>query len=152
VSKELAKAITKSGIVPTSVVEEIGRWGMSLDRPSAGTIPIQSVPEAIEKAMGAEDYVRIKETDLDIVGTYMSSKKTGRLHFEFEGGESDEFDIEYGVTRMGEIVIPWKDEDISDVLINGFTYLVIDDKQVKFKDARELYYDDDKTFVVCTPE
>jgi hypothetical protein len=53
---------------------------------------------------------------------------------------------------MGEIVIPWKDEDISDVLINGFTYLVIDDKQVKFKDARELYYDDDKTFVVCTPE
>ena len=37
------------------------------------------------------------------------------------------------------------------MLTNGRTYLVVDDTHVFFKDVRELFFGEQKAFMVCTP-
>lgn len=151
---ELGKEVVKMGLVPAGVLQELRRWGFSLeDAGSFGTDPPATAEEAvsrIENILQGEGYVFTKETDLDAVKTFVTTMKTGKLHLVKEGVTSN-FDIPYGKTPTEDFLIPWKGENVQDLLTNGESYLKVDNKKVYFRSVQELFFGDTKAFMLCSP-
>ena len=67
-------------------------------------------------------------------------------------GEASKFSITYGKTPTGEYIIAWRGEAISEMLVNGHTFLLEkDDTQIFFRDVRDLFFGETKSFIVCVP-
>ena len=148
---DITNTVLQSGLVTPELASELTRWGM-LTGPvpeDASAIPAKDVPAALEQVMQSEEYVSVKETDLEALHQYLSTQKIAQLHFELLGGETEDVEISYGKTLSGEYIIAWTDEDISDALANGLTYLLVDGVKVSITATRELYFGDRKVFVVC---
>jgi hypothetical protein len=116
----------------------------------------------LERAMSEEGYVTVKETDLEILPCFLKTQRKGVLHFEMLNGTKEDFEISYGLTPFGEYIIPWTDDDISEAMTNGLTYLQVPNgrlegeevlyDRVAIRRVRELYYGNTKAFMVCVPE
>jgi len=140
------------------MVLEFQRWGFPIEVPEAdpgdayrseGTM--DSLCNAIDFALAETRAQWDRETDFDIVSQYLKTLRPAKIHIVLERGNEADFDVQVGTTRAGEFIVPWKSESISDLLTNGESYLNLGDKQVFFSAVRDLFFGDNKVFMVCTP-
>jgi hypothetical protein len=152
-SKEVAKTVVQAGLIPGGTMEELRRWGAPLpDVPEGPEMPAEVVPLAIERAIQQEDFVQVRETDLSLTKTYLKKHWDGVLHIIYEDGRTEDCPVTYCVTSLGEYALPWDGDDITDIMTNGQTYLALKDgAEVYFSSARELFYGEQKMFLVCKP-
>lgn len=147
------QAMIDSGLIDSANIAQLKKWGLLSGE--GEPIEVLSSPNAIVDRIRAvlESAVEMRDTDLDVIKLYIQKREKGKLHLPPETGtKTVPISIEYCKTKMGEYVIPWTSEDISDLLLDPRTYLkTADKKHIRFVDIRELYYDDVKSFIVCAP-
>ena len=146
----LMETVLKTGIISPNMLAEMKRISPVIDREV--TVPAEPVPfelaaSMINDALQAEEYVEVRETDLEIFAQYSKSESWGELHV---GGEK--FDVKYGHTLSGEFIISWTAESVRELMTDPETYLVTSSHAVVyFRDVRELYFGKRKVFMVCAP-
>lgn len=149
---EVSKIVMQAGLVGSSVVTEFARWGSLMEVPEPVQFDPKDVPSAIEQAIQNQDCM-VRETDLELLQLFLRTQRAGLIHMEPMGGEAVEFQISYGLDRLGQFIIPWTEaENITEHLTNGATYLMHEGRKTFMKDARELFYGTKKAFIVCTPD
>lgn len=158
----LTLAALKAGLISQSTLEEFRRWGAPIDVPEGiPTKPPKTIEEAgqlIEEALQSEGYTIARETDLEVLHQYLSTQAQGTLHVEFFSSDPTketeaDIGVSYGVTPLGEFIIPWKSESIANELTNGACYLTSDrlaGARIFFVQVRELFFGEQKAFMVCT--
>jgi hypothetical protein len=148
----LSAVIVNAGLITEETLEQFRRWGMPLPE---GYAPNLSKPEevvfAIERILQSEGYVLTRETDLEILTRYMHARQTGLLHLVIpeDGGEETDVPCEFARTELGEYILPHRGSIVSELLVNGKTYLIAGGRKVFFQSARDLFYGEQKVFVVC---
>lgn len=154
----IATAVLTTGIVDRKMLDELKRWGAPIDIPEKLPEFPTSLEEAariIEEALQSEGYVVTRETDLEVLQQYLATQKTGKLHVEVEPvadvilGTQATFDVTYGRTPLGAYILGWQGESIRDEMTNGLTHLIEDDGNVYFHDVREVFYGEQKAFMIC---
>lgn len=153
-SSPLATAIAQSGVLDEATLNEFGRWGVLLEdfHKSSKPASAEEVVALLEEALQSEGLVVEKLTDLEIVRQYLATQAVGLLHLEV-GEEVAEFPVPYGRTQLGEYVFPWKGDIVADEMTNGLTYFVpVEGTAVYFFTLRELYFGDQKAFMICAPQ
>jgi hypothetical protein len=158
----LTTAALRAGLISKATLEEFRRWGAPIDIPEGiPAKPPKTIEEAgqlIEEALQSEGYTIARETDLEVLHQYLSTQAHGTLHVEFftsdptQETEAD-IDVNYGVTPIGEFIIPWKSESIASELTNGACYLTSESlggSKIFFMQVRELFFGEQKAFMVCT--
>lgn len=153
---QLTDVIIKAGLVPDNVLKQLARWGMPVNEDrkpdELHALPdLEQLVEAIDEAIQSEGYVLMRETDLEAIPQYLQTMKPGVLHVVIEDGTSSDFEVQYGIGKTGDVIMPWRSDSITDLLTNGETYLKVSGEKVFFSQARELFYGANKAFVVCTP-
>lgn len=154
---QLTDIIIKSGIIPPNVLSEVKRWGLPMGdelQPPGDFEPdmsVQQLCDKIDEALQSEGYVLLRETDLEAVKQYLESMTQATLHLVFEDGKASNFTVYVGRNTAGEFIIPWRSDNITDLLTDGQSYLKVDKEKFYFSSARELFYGTNKAFVVCTP-
>jgi hypothetical protein len=148
----LVSAIAKSGVLDGDLLKEFRRWGLPVDavEPPARPASLQELSQLIQTALEEEDLVITKVTDLEVVKAYMSTQKKGRLHIITDEGKSTA-EVTFGRNRLGEYIIPWRSETIQNEIANGFTFLKDGTDKVFFSDVQEIFFGDEKVFMVCKP-
>lgn len=152
-------AVLKAGIVPTSTLAELERWGMEIpkvelepDRREA----LMNIRESIE----SRETVTLRTTDLDSLKTYQKDSKVGRLYYSVpaptrldpKARKTTFIEVNYAMTPAGAYLIPWTDEDIFDLMLDEDTYLKpVGAERIYFGDIADLYYGQQKVFMYCTP-
>ena len=159
-NSNLKNAVLKAGIVPETVLPELERWGMQLpenveletDRSEA----LANIRESVESI----ETVEVRMTDLDALKNYSNDAKPGRLYYSVPDHSKQDprarkttfVDVTYAVTTIGNYLIPWTEEDIYDLMLDEGTYLKpAGAERVYFSNVAELYYGEQKAFMVCTP-
>jgi hypothetical protein len=147
----LTKAVLKAGVVSPAMLKEMQRFNPALKGEEAAEEPVDldTASSLIVSALNSEEYVLVRETDLEAVRQYLSTTRTGLLHLD-SGQQDTDVDVTYGKTPLGEYIIAWVSDSIETFLTNGLSYLEEDGKRVFFKDVRELFFGDKKAFMVCT--
>jgi len=148
---EVTKVIKNSGIIPENAMDELRKWKAPtvLARDSEpATVEIEAVPHLIEKAIQEHDFVRIRETDLEVLQQYLRTQTPSRLTVEDISGGVQTVDIVYGKTHLGDYIIPWADERISDFLADCVLTLEEGGRRITLYSPREMYYGDKKVFSV----
>lgn len=154
---QLTDIIIKSGIIPPNVLSEVKRWGLPAGedvQPPGDLEPdmsVQQLCDKIDEALQSEGYVLLRETDLEAVKQYLESMTQATLHLVMEDEKVSNFTVHVGKNTAGEIIIPWRSDNICDLLTDGQSYLKIGKEKVFFSSARELFYGTNKAFIVCTP-
>ncbi len=156
-SSEVAKTVVESGIVDRHSLEQLRRWGFLLDvepKPDAPDLTASDLVDRIVEAIESRDAVEIRSTDLDAVRDYLSTRRPARLHVPNpdQPGKTVSIPIEYFITRLGEIVLPWSSDSIADLITNEGTYLKpTGEARIYFADVRELFFGEHRAFMICTP-
>lgn len=153
---QLTNIILKAGILSPEALDELRRWRLPVgDAEPLGeyeTVPTpQSISASIAEAIEGEGYVLTRETDLEAIPQYLQTMQPALVHVVMEDGEQAEFEAQVGKTASGDWIMPWRSETITDLLTNGETFLKVKGKRIYFSQARELFYGQQKAFVVCTP-
>ncbi len=146
----LTNAVLKAGIVSPEMLKEMQRFNPGLKEAHASETPVdlETASSLIVSALNSEEYVLVRETDLEAVRQYLATMRGGLLHLD-TGEQNTDIDVSFGKTKLGEYVIAWTSESIEQMMTNGLSYLVEDDKRVFFKDVRDLFFGDQKAFMVC---
>jgi hypothetical protein len=146
-------AVLRAGVVSPKMLEEMKRWSPNLEKEASAGEPLEldMAASIIEQALQSEEYVIVRETDLEVVRQYATTTRTGVLHMEIDELQQGDAEVTYGKTKLGEYIIAWQSDSIEDLLTNGLSYLVEDGHRVFFKNVRELYFGERKAFMVCTP-
>jgi len=148
-------AVLKAGIVSQEMLNEMRRFSPTLGPDAtAAEVPVdlETAARLVEEALGSAQYVLMRETDLEVIRQYVETAQGGTLHVVDEDETtSADIPVTFGRTPIGEYIIAWKSESIADVMTNGATYLVDGDAQVYFQDVRELFFGEQKAFMVCAP-
>jgi hypothetical protein len=151
----IASIVVKAGILPEEITAEFRKWGLPIPEDSGPPLTsAEAVVGAIEQAMQSEGYVLTRETDLEVLGQYLNTQKVGSMHLVAEDPEGDqeaEFQCTYGMTPLGEYIIPNRGESFVEFMTNGKTYLQTTEHRIFFADARDLFYGDNKAFIICVP-
>lgn len=160
----LREQLLRAGMLDRDAQLEFNRWGVPVVDPFVGDgvleIPaFKDAHEAVlafQEALEDGDPLVIKETDPDALRCYLATKTEGKLYIKPEPGEQAKaatFKISYGRSTSGGYLIPWKSETISDMLTNGLSHLLVEDgaskKRVFFSSVKELWFGDQKTFMLC---
>lgn len=149
----LVRALVESGLVDSAMVRELQRWGVPVEplevKPPASA---QELTARLLEAVEREGYTLFRETDLQVLERYLASQKIGLLFVADspEGAPHPPISVAFGRTKECEYVLPWRSEGIKDLLTNGTTFLLDDDRKVYFRDVRELFFGETKAFLVCT--
>lgn len=150
---ELAKLMVNSGVLNPTQIAEFQRWGTVQDNDLKMKDPPKDAQEfmlEVERVLQKEDMVLLRETDFAALTNYLKNQRQGVLYLD-TGSASTEVNVAYTLSTSGEYLIPWMAEGISDLLVNGLTYLKTADTRVFFSEVRELFYGETKAFVVCRP-
>jgi hypothetical protein len=149
----MTKAVLKAGLITTNMLREMKRFSITLDRDAEVEEPttLEEAAKIVGDALESSDQTIVRETDLAVLRQYIDTSTSGEMHVEVMGTPAAEFDVTYGKTRLGEYIIAWRSESIGDALTNGMTYLDTGDEKVYFKDVRELWFGDNKAFMLCIP-
>lgn len=148
---KLTEAIALSGALDQAMLGEILKWRLPATVPEGE--PYTTADEAvaaIEDAQSSYDQVEIRVSDPDALRHYMTTRKPGKLRVVMEDATST-FDWEYGVTPMGDYILRWNDGTNTDVLCNGETCLLDGKRKVFFGRVQDLYFGDQRMFILCTP-
>lgn len=155
----LTVAILKSGLISPAALAEFRRW-KTIDLPEELPViaeGLEQVAQSLASALEGDGLVISRETDLDILKQFLDTQRQGNLHVEIyredvtEDTDAD-ISISFGITPLGEYIIPWRSESIVAELTNGFCYLDAPGiERVFFAGVRELFYGDHKAFMVCVP-
>lgn len=145
----------KLGLISPEMREQFAQWG---EIPEVEPYEAQSheeISELIERALQSDELVLPKVTNLEVLQEFCASQRLGKLHILMNNQEAD-FDVVFGVSRTGNIIIPWRSEDIRDVLLdpeNAFLVWSADGTTYKtsFRAVEDAYYGDVKAFMLCTP-
>lgn len=151
----VALAALKLGLISPDMRAQFAQWG---EVPDVEPLEIQSpdeVDEMIERALQSDDITLLRATNLELIQQFCMTQRLGELHLAMNDQKTS-FEIVFGVTRSGDIILPWKSEDIRDVLLDPVsTFLEWRTDSVKhrvyFKSVEESYYGDVKAFMVCAP-
>jgi len=152
--KSLARISIQAGLVSPDMLAEFRRWGFV----DEGTVKSEEVPDTPEKllhllnaALEEEHMVIMKETDVDALKAYLDSMAPGHLHL-VEGDRSAHFPVTYGKLPSGEYLLPYRSDNVEELLTNTKTYLLDRDQmRVYFSEVRELFFGETKSFVACKP-
>lgn len=152
------KAVVASGLVPEGVLRQFQKWGMLPPgdiQPVVQDITLDQAAELFRRVREEGEEELIKDTDLDIVAHYVRGQEKGRLYVATvkNGKPSTTYvDVHFYKTKLGEYVLPWRDENLRDLLLDPTTYLKpTGGERVYFADVRDLYFGEQRTFVVCSP-
>ena len=148
----MTKAVLKAGLITPNMLREMKRFSPFIDRDAEVEEPkeLEHAAQIIADALEEREYTLVRETDLDALHQYVETHTEGLLHYETLT-EKMEFTVTYSVSKTGEYIIAWNTEGIADELTNGATYLKTAIGSVYFKDVRELWYGEQKAFMVCIP-
>lgn len=153
---ELARAVTQSGALDESMLRELNKWklpGVVVPDGAGFTSPEEAL-EAIEEAMTSANQVEVRVTDLDILKNFLQTRKSGKLHLVTEDGTKGTLNVTFGtISRRNYVdyIIPWNNDSLEVILTNGESYLLDDKKKIFFSSVMDLYFEDTKAFMVCTP-
>lgn len=149
---KLLQLLIRGGVLTGDQIKEVQRWGFQQEPVEAEPITdLQQFIQRLSQALEGEDLIIIRETDLEVLHTFVRQPKKGELRFELKGSPPAKIPINYAVLRTGEHIIPWV-EELPDLFVDPNTYLVTESGALmSFGDVRELFYGEDRTFVVCTP-
>lgn len=149
----MTQAVIAAGLVNQAQLDEMKRWNPAL-APVVDEVPppktLEEAAELVVEALQSEGYALVRETDLEVVHQYAATVTRGTLHLEV-GTEGTDFEVTYGKTPIGEFIISWRSESIKDAMVNGQTYLIDGNTRVFFNDIRELFFGEQKAFMVCVP-
>lgn len=154
---QLTDIILKAGLLSNDVLLEMKRWGMPLGDAQLPSelepLPTPaSISQAIADAVESEGYILTRETDLEAIPAYLQTMQPAVLHVVLEDGTVSEFEAQVGHSKVtGDWIMPWRSDSITDLLTNGETYLRVNRQRIYFSQARELFYGENKAFVICTP-
>lgn len=145
----------KLGLISPEMRAQFAQWG---EVPYIEPLEVQSheeVVELVERALQSDDLIVQKVTNLELIQQFCSTQRLGKLHLSMNEVKT-EFDVVFGVTILGDIILPWRSEDIRDVLLDTEnTFLVWTDGDteygVRFRAVEDSYYGDVKSFMLCTP-
>lgn len=149
-----SKAVLELDIADPNSISQLRMWGYLPD------VPLDPPPEDAEEAVArlreaieSHDAVEVRDTDLDIISQFLSTKQPARLYVPKPDGEGVVgIAVEYCKTQLGEIVIPWTSESITDLLVGAGAYLKPKGQpKIYFADTRDLFFGGKKAFVVCEP-
>jgi hypothetical protein len=157
-SKPMIEAVLKAGLLGENALREMKKFSVAIDPDAKSEEPkdLDTAATIIASAIAEEGYVMVRETDLEILHQYAETARRGVLHLEIDsdvepsGFTATDLDISFGKTKLGEYLIAWRSESIEDMLINGRSYLQVDDERLFFGRIRELFYGDTKAFIACT--
>lgn len=146
-------AVLKSGIISPEMLQEMKRFSPSLNKDAETSEPValEEAAGIIEAALQSEQYVIVRETDLEAVRQYAATTRSGILHLEIDDAQQGDAEVTYGKTPLGDYIIAWLSDSVEGMMTNGLTYLVEDGAHVFFKDVRELFFGEQKAFMVCVP-
>ncbi len=154
---DLSEAVARSGALDATMLSELTKWrlpGVAVPEEGQFATPEEAV-EAIEEAMTSKDQVEIRVTDLDVLKSYLQSRKEGKLCIvNDDKGTSGTWKVTFGtIKRPGytEYILPWNSDSIEILLTNGQSHLIDDKKKIFFSLVTELFFGDQKAFVLCTP-
>ena len=162
--RPIGVAAIKAGLVSDDTLKEMKRWGLLPVGANDDLTPYASADAAIEgirEALESEEQVRIQTTDLDALHWYLNieNQRKGRLVLaDTETGEKGSKTIVFSIfTPANKVLIPWVSESITELMLNGDSYLSYKDddgtnKRIRFKDVEELYFGATKAFMACVPE
>lgn len=147
----LVNELLTTDLIPIKQLQEVNRWGtIQLPEKQKSVEDIQELKELLQNARTMDEIFPIRETDLDLLHNHLKTKKKGKLFLLGQGTI-----VEYSRTPIGEIVIPWLDEDsIIDQLVDIDTYFKPakgDGPKLVFKNAIEVFYGNKKAFILATP-
>ena len=148
---KLTEAVALSGALDPDMLREICKWKLPIEVPEGE--PYASPEEAvsaIEAALEGKEQVEVRATDLDVLKQYMKTQHRGRLHI-VTPHESGTFDVMMGITPMGDYIIPWKSDSLTEHLTNGESYIIDGRNRVHLSDVRDLYFGEQKAFILCQP-
>jgi hypothetical protein len=151
----VALAALKLGLISPDMRTQFAQWG---EVPDVEPLEVQNpgeVDELIERALQNDDGAFPKVTHLELIQQFCSTQRLGTLHLSMNGQKAD-FDVVFGVTRSGDIILPWRSEDIRDVLLdpeNTFLTWSTGEQEhgVRFRSVEDSYYGDVKSFMICAP-
>lgn len=148
---DLTKAVALSGALDEGQLQELNKWRLPIEIPSDE--PFESPEDAvaaIESALEGENQVEVRTTDLDVLKQYLRTQRKGKLHLATEA-ESGTWDVTFGITTLGQYIVPWRTDSISEILMNGESHLLDGRRKVYISDVQDLYFGETKVFIVCTP-
>lgn len=149
----ITAAVLKAGLITPTQLQEMKRFSPAIDPDAEAGEPadLETAASLVEQAFQSEEYVLIRETDLEAVRQYVETASLGMLHLEM-GDEVADLEVKYGKTAGGEFIVAWSGESIAAAMTNGQTYLQVPpSSHVFFKDVRELFFGEQKAFMVCKP-
>ena len=154
--KPVTSAVIDTGIIDFDDIEQLRRWGLLAEAEShPENYPThKSVLKRIREAVGSEDAVEMRKTDLDLAKDWEKEHSSCRLYVPVpdERNKVVGINIEYHRTKMGDYVIPWTTDNIFDLMLDEETHLRVPGVgKVYFVDVEELYYGAQKVFMICTP-
>jgi len=149
----LTSALIYVGLVPASTVEEMQRWGVPLPdvqpNPPATAEQVGAVLEGVLQASGVH---LVRETQLDILPTFLRTLSKGTLCL----AGAEPFDVSFGRTVNGEILLPWQGESLEELLQDPESHLLFPSAEgtVRFQvtDIQEVFFGETKAFLVCAGE
>lgn len=153
---ELARAVLQSGAIDEGMLRELNKWklpGVVVPSEDGFKSPEEAI-EAIETAMTSASQVEVRITDLDILKNWLQTRKSGKLHLVTENGTTATLPVTFGIINRHnyvDYIIPWNNDSIEVMLTNGESYLLDEKKKVFFSSVMDLYFEDTKAFIVCTP-
>lgn len=156
-SRDLLRICVRLGAFSEERLQEFRRWGVPLEDipkplPQVGPTSLEDLSRELSEALEDEGMVIIRETNLTILQQYLATQQEAELFVTLDDAvPAKVFEVSVGKTELGEIIIPWRSEGIEALMTNGLTHLVLDGIQVFFCSVRELYFGDNKAFMVCTP-
>lgn len=156
-NKPITLAVLRSGLLPDSVLSELQHWGLPVNFAQEGKIPVlataEEVVECIREAVEADVTVKLRDTDLDVLSTYLKRHFEGHLVLlDLDTNKTKRAACTYAVLPNGRYVIPWTAEYIGDVLTDPKSYLRdVRGKHVTFDDVEELFFGGRKAFVSARP-
>lgn len=159
--RPLAEATVRAGLIDDDTLAQFRRWGFVPKDlvPDKDKTPQESL-EAIQAALETEEQVRLQVTDLDLLRHYMAvdNQLRGQIvlinpETEQRGTKTVTFAKRISHGRS-QFVLPWLSEGVTDLLVNGKSYLRWTEEgksnRVYLVDYEDLYFGDVRMFIVCT--
>lgn len=146
----------KLGLISPEMRDQFAQWGEVPDiEPLVEVQSAEMVTELIERALQSDDLVLQKATNLELITQFCASQRLGKLHISLNEQQAT-FDVVFGVSRSGGVILPWRSEDISEALLDptqSYLEWAVGDvlHTVYFSAVEDVYYGDVKAFMLCTP-
>lgn len=150
-NKPVTVAVLQAGLVPASMLVEMGHWGLPVkfveEQPTLDSV--DEIIDCLREAVEGDDAVKLRDTDLDALAHYLKGNKKAKLTvFDPVQERSITTTVTYVVLPNGNYLIPWTDDTpLVEMLQDPRSYLKVDGQRVTFQEVDELFFGGKKAFV-----